>query len=161
MCKWFNEGWEIIKPSDSDVDTMLQNDCGQIYTFVYGEEPGNDGTGRCSIQDDLRDILTLAVELDDMCMQSRALITTFWHDLEQRERGSIPPDYHGDSMDAVNRDQRPPAANAKVRLTVTPALLKKGNASGRNYHSEMVLAKADVVMDGQDDDGAECRTTGE
>lgn len=153
MCKWFNEGWEIIKPSDGDVDTMLQKDCGQIYTFVYGEEPGNDGTGEHSIQDDLRDILTLAVELDDMCMQSRALITTFWHDLEQRERGSIPPDYHGDSMDAVNRDQRP-AANAKVRLTVTPALLKKGNASGRNYHSEMVLAKADVVMDGQDDDGA-------
>ncbi|KAG5918175.1 hypothetical protein E4U42_006957 [Claviceps africana] len=153
-CKWFNDGWQITRPSEGAIETMLQNDCGRIYQLVYGDSQLKDGADELSIQDELRDIFKLAMELDDMCMQSRAIITLCWHARDPREHGSSGPGYVEATMNAVNMDQKPPE-DARIQFVITPALLKRGNANGRNYDSEMVLAKADVFMY-REEDQTEC-----
>ncbi|KAG5949899.1 hypothetical protein E4U53_005659 [Claviceps sorghi] len=145
--KWFIDGWQITKPSESSIETMLQNDCGGIYELAYGNKQLKDGADELSIQNELREILSLAMTLDDMRMQSRAIITFHWHDLKPKKQGSDHAEFLEASMHAVNMnvDQKP-SENARVHFIVTPALLKRGNANGSNYDSEMVLAKADVFM---------------
>ncbi|KAG5981775.1 hypothetical protein E4U55_002577 [Claviceps digitariae] len=149
-CKWFNDGWKMTKPSEGAIETMLQNDCGGIYELVYGAKQLKDGADELGIQDELREIFSLAMEFDDMRMQSRAIITFHWPDLTPKKKGSSHAGYQDATMNAVNMDQKPPE-HARIQLIVSPALLKRGTANGRNYDSEMVLVKANVLVYSEED----------
>ncbi|KAG6003967.1 hypothetical protein E4U21_001547 [Claviceps maximensis] len=148
-CKWFCDGWQITKPSDEAIGTMVQNDCGGIYELVYGNKELEDGADKFLIKNELVEIFTLAMELDDMRMQSLAIITFDWYDLGPGKHDPNHTGYFDATMNAVN--MKMPPEDASVQLIITPAMLKRGNANGGNYDSEMVLAKADVFMYGEEE----------
>ncbi|KAK2606148.1 hypothetical protein QQS21_003431 [Conoideocrella luteorostrata] len=145
FCKWFVDGWAICKHSGREVEMILERDCSKIYEFVYREDGGEVSIEPLSIKDSLQDIFNLALELDNMRMSSKAIITVVWPDEILKSRGAKCREYHDTFMEIVDGGEDAPA-DPEVTMFVTPILLKKGNANGKNYDSELVLVKADVVL---------------
>ena len=56
-------------------------------------------------------------------------------------------EYGESHMEAVQEEGEPGGGeDVKLRFCVTLILLKRGNSRGRNYETQVVLAKGDVVV---------------
>lgn len=151
---WLQSGWVLTKPPNEETDagvinavhTIMQQDCGDIYKLVYGNDGRQRSNSRFKLDDELRDILVMALDLDDMRMKSQAMISVVWvKDLpEFADTSSV--EYRDSHMEVVYADGNH-SENARVTLCVSPILLKRGNANGKNYDCEIVLVKADVMLD--------------
>ncbi|GKT98515.1 hypothetical protein FLAG1_01276 [Fusarium langsethiae] len=98
---------------------------------------------RTDFLQEMKGIIEVALDVDEMLMSSMAILTIQWPETGQSKRLR----YDEDGMDAVAHinDLSPRTA---VAFTISPMLLKMGNSNGCNYDSEMVLCKASVVFQG-------------
>ncbi|EFY90830.1 hypothetical protein J3458_002968 [Metarhizium acridum] len=143
---WLQSGWPIAKPVTPDsVNELLRKDCEKIYQMIHGKDGRERSDSRAESREELRDILSLALELDDMIMTSRAMVTVVWPNEIPELNAGIHTAYCESYMELVEGD-REPGENVGLTLSVTPILLKKGNARGTNYESQIVLVKGDVVV---------------
>ncbi|KAK9438889.1 hypothetical protein VB005_07037 [Metarhizium brunneum] len=143
---WLQSGWPITKPITPDsVNELLQGDCEEIYQMIHGNDGRERSDSRAESREELRDILSLALELDEMIMTSRAMITVVWPGEVPEINAGNCTEYREWYMEAI-QEEREPGENVRLKLCVTPILLKKGNARGTNYESLIVLVKGDVVV---------------
>ncbi|KIE03338.1 hypothetical protein MAJ_00852, partial [Metarhizium majus ARSEF 297] len=143
---WLQSGWPITKPITPDsVNELLQGDCEEIYQMIHGNDGRERSDTRAESREELRDILSLALELDEMIMTSRVMITVVWPGEVPEINAGNCTEYQEWYMEAI-QEEREPGENVRLKLCVTPILLKKGNARGTNYESQIVLVKGDVVV---------------
>ncbi|KAF5125397.1 hypothetical protein E5D57_010084 [Metarhizium anisopliae] len=143
---WLQSGWPITKPITPDsVNELLRKDCEEIYQMIHGNDGRERSDSRPESREELRDILSLALELDEMIMTSRAMITMVWPGEVPEINAGNCTEYREWYMEAI-QEEREPGENVRLKLCVTPILLKKGNARGTNYESQIVLVKGDVVV---------------
>lgn len=79
------------------------------------------------------------MELDAMLGTSKAVFDICWN--AKDSEGSMQMD---DSRMEVVACEDAPSQDMKVAFYASPALLKRGNADGREYDRQMVLEKARV-----------------
>ena len=91
---------------------------------------------------ELKAILELALELDNMLMSSRALFLIYWVDDSQP---SEKPQYYNEAAMEAVAYQKKLSPQLSVRFFASPFFYKVGNADGQNYDTRMLLAKAKAV----------------
>ncbi|RGP68405.1 hypothetical protein FSPOR_5284 [Fusarium sporotrichioides] len=143
VAKWSAQGTSLLNhfygrdkkaPKMQAIDTL---DRLRQFCNIAEEKAGTD------FLQEMKGIIETALNLDEMLMGSIAILSIQWPETGQSK--SLRYDEHG--MDAVahTKDLSPRTA---VAFTISPMLLKTGNANGCNYDSEMVLCKASVVFQG-------------
>ena len=90
------------------------------------------------MEDDLRQIITSAVKLDDIFESSRSM---FRMTMQVKSLSNL---YDDSLMQAIAYLEEP-TRNTEIDFVVSPVLKKNGNADGRSYESQVILAKAEVV----------------
>ncbi|TWU77120.1 hypothetical protein ED733_008272 [Metarhizium rileyi] len=144
--KWLQLGWSFTKPSrPGSVDEILRKDGEDVCKLFDGNDGMECSDSLVELCDEFRDIVAMALELDDMIMASQALMTVVWPvDLPELNIDGC-TEYRESHMEAV-RTYGDDSENVRLGFCITPILLKKGNARGKSYNSEIVLARGDVVL---------------
>jgi hypothetical protein len=104
------------------------------FCNIAAEKSGTD------FLQEMKSIMETALDLDEMLMGSMAILSVYWPGTGQ-SKGLR---YDADGMDAMAHTKELSPKTAVV-FTISPMLLKTGNANGCNYDSEMTLCKASVV----------------
>ncbi|KAF5982891.1 hypothetical protein FBULB1_4080 [Fusarium bulbicola] len=101
---------------------------------------------RCDrkVTDQLRDILSSAIELDEIMMGSKAIFQVHWRDRSQSLNSANM--WNQNVMDSV-ASTNTLSPRSRVVFFISPVVYKTGTADGQRYDSQMVLAKASVVCD--------------
>ncbi|KAF5665206.1 hypothetical protein FCIRC_10621 [Fusarium circinatum] len=101
---------------------------------------------RCDrkVVDQLRDILALAIELDEMILRSKAIFHVHCGDRSQSLNSATM--WNRNVMDSV-AFTKTLSPRSRVVFFISPVVYKTGTADGQRYDSQMVLAKASVVCD--------------
>ncbi|KHO00121.1 uncharacterized protein MAM_02044 [Metarhizium album ARSEF 1941] len=147
MYEWLQLGWAFIQPPPTPdyVNELLRKHCEEIYKMIHGNGDSERSDSREDSREVLRDLMKLALELDDMIMTSKATFTVVWPAEMGEFNTGNGTEYRASHMEVVQEDGEP-SENVTLRLCVTPLLLKRGNANGRNYETQIVLVKSDVVV---------------
>ncbi|KAF5601486.1 uncharacterized protein FSUBG_8192 [Fusarium subglutinans] len=101
---------------------------------------------RCDrkVTDQLRDILSSAIELDEIMMRSKAIFQVHWRDRSQSLDSATMWNQNVMDSEASTKTLSP---RSRVVFFISPVVYKTGTADGQRYDSQMVLAKASVVCD--------------
>lgn len=144
---WLSQGRAIIDHLwDADEEAqqrLLLQELHYLNPFLESRARGSEllhGT----IKDQLAVIMQDALELDQILMSSKAVFLIKWHYTSQSDDGAMR--FDSETMNAADWEADI-SSSSSVRLFVSPALIKVGNADGENYDRHIVLAKASVVCD--------------
>ena len=131
---WENDP-EILK-------TLLSQETEYLKPFIAAHTKDHDvALTKTSVKDALAEIFTAALELDQMLMASKAIFFIRWKFSAKR---TTRPRYDDRFMEALAWE-KDLSSSSLVKLFISPALIKTGNADGENYDSQMIVAKASVV----------------
>lgn len=96
------------------------------------------------LDEELTEILEIALELKGIFMQSMAIFSLSWPSVPHDSTETVT--YDEEQMDP-ERVRTELSEHSSVEFFISPGLVKRGNAGGRNYDKCNVLVKASVVCD--------------
>ena len=112
---------------------LVRKEADNLHPFLVKEAQLQE------LQEGLREIIQMAMELDAMLGTSKAVFDICWS--TKVNEGSVQMD--DSCMEAVGFGNAS-SQNMNVAFYISPILLKRGNADGREYDKQMVLEKARV-----------------
>ena len=147
IAKWLAQGATMMsqlwKKDSAAVKRMVHTEAKRLRPFASDHRFKVDRVDK-KVSDQLADIISSAIELDQMMMSSKAVFMIHWRDLSQKP--GHPERWNSEVMEAEAYEQDL-SAKSHVKLRVSPTLYKVGTADGQNYDFRMVLAKSTVVCD--------------
>jgi len=146
--RWLAQGSVMMsnlwERDDSGERRLVLAEARRLMPFHSTPQSTSDRCDR-KVTDQLRDILGLAIELDQMMMSSRAIFQIHWRDRSQSCSRTAQTWNEGAMDSEASTNTLSP--KSCVLFFISPILLKFGTADGQRYDSNMVLAKGLVVCD--------------
>jgi hypothetical protein len=147
IAKWLAQGATMMsqlwKKDSTAVKRMVHTEAKRLRPFASDHRFKLDRVDK-KVSDQLSDIISSAIELDQMMMSSKAVFMIHWRDQSQKP-GPLER-WNPEVMEAEAYEQDL-SEKSRVKLRLSPILYKVGTADGQNYDSRMVLAKSTVVCD--------------
>ncbi|KAM0564413.1 hypothetical protein ACHAPJ_000626 [Fusarium lateritium] len=143
--RWFAQGSNMItKLWGKDhriIKSLVNTETKLLKPFFLLHDSRTDRADK-NVNDQLRDIIHSAIELDIMMMCSKAIFRVLWRD-ESQEEG--PRQRFNEDVMIADVWVEEPTRKSLVKFFVSPILYKHGTADGQRYHTQIVLAKATVA----------------
>ncbi|KAM0424776.1 hypothetical protein ACHAPT_010086 [Fusarium lateritium] len=145
--RWFVQGSSILNQlwgsQPQHLADLINAETQLLRPFFLPRHASLDGQDK-KVREELKAIMEVAVEIDQMLMCSKAIFQIHWNDACQNPSKS--QRFNSEVMDALCHE-RVLSPESRVTMVVSPMLFKIGNADGQNYDSRMLLAKATVVCE--------------
>lgn len=139
FASWFAEGWKSLhlelKECKKALDIAAIAEAKLLFDFI--PDAGTNSADVRRLEEALLDIFQHAHDLACVMGVSKAVF--------KRTYPIFKAPYEPWWMEVEGYGERP-RPFAKVLFSVSPGLMKYGNADGHYYHSHIVLSKAGVVM---------------
>ncbi|KAK0389551.1 hypothetical protein NLU13_3126 [Sarocladium strictum] len=143
VSRWLADGSHHFKDTTSEMANKRVFDlllC-QISASLMRTLPVQDSQMTIHIQQDVRAILAVACELQEIILSSRAFFSIAWHKFPTDNQQWRPFDPR--SMEMIASTEK--SQGQRVIWLLSPILSKRGNADGEQYDKEIMLVKADVI----------------
>ncbi|KAJ4271773.1 hypothetical protein NW762_000479 [Fusarium torreyae] len=145
--RWFAQGSTMITKlwgkDHGIIKDLVNTETKLLKPFFLLHGPRADRADK-NVNDQLRDIINRAIEIDRMMMCSKAIFRVLWRDESQKEG---PRQRFNEDVMIADVWVEEPTRKSLVNFFVSPIFCKLGTADGQRYDTEMVLVKASVVCD--------------
>ncbi|KAF4417365.1 hypothetical protein FACUT_12266 [Fusarium acutatum] len=135
--RWLAQGSAMMgnlwERDDRGIRCLVLAETKLLRPFYSTRQSMADRCGR-KVTDQLRDILSSAIELDEMMMRSKAIFQVHWQDRSQSLNSATM--WNQNVMDSV-ASKKTLSPRSRVVFFISPVVYKTGTADGQRYDAQM------------------------